>query len=80
MDDPTVFVKAVGGDGAKGLRHSQEHNSQAVRNEFGNPEGPREKGTPNLQTNGGQAKDTPRLPKTGPEASQMTPEHLRPKK
>jgi hypothetical protein len=53
MDDPTVFVKAIGGHGAKGIRHSQEHNSEAARNEFGNLEGPREKGAPNLPTNGG---------------------------
>jgi hypothetical protein len=32
MDDPTVFVKAVGGDGAEGVRHSQEHHSEAVGN------------------------------------------------
>jgi hypothetical protein len=56
MDDPTVFAKAAGGDGAKGLRHSQEHDSEAVRNEFGNLEGPQEKGTPNLQTNSGPDK------------------------
>jgi hypothetical protein len=65
MDDPTVYVKAVGRDGAKGLRHSQKHNSQAVRNEFGNLEGPREKGAPNLQTNGRQDKDTPNGQTTG---------------
>jgi hypothetical protein len=64
MDDPTVFVKAISGHGAKGIRHSQEHNSEAARNEFGNLEGPREKGAPDLPTNGGQAKDTPDFQKS----------------
>jgi hypothetical protein len=59
MDDPIVFAEAVGCDGAKGLRHPQEHDSEAVRNEFGDFEGPREKGTPGLQTNGGEEKDSP---------------------
>ena len=64
MDDRTVLVKAIGCDGAKGLRSSQEHSPEGVRIFFANQEDPREKDTSNLQEIDGQDKDTRNWQKT----------------